>query len=109
MRRFPQHALIWTADKVAREREGERQTHHYRLPDDQLRALETNAMSWRGKTNEGTPVVFTVWRNAGRFAVFFEGSQKSLWGEVRENGELYVASIGAILDHDANRNPARAS
>jgi hypothetical protein len=109
MRRFPQHALIWTADKVARERAGEPQTHHYRLPADQLEALETNAMSWRGKTNEGTPVVFTVWRNAGRFAVFFEGAQKSLWGVVQEDGQLYVESIGASLDHNANRNPGRTS
>ncbi len=109
MRRFPQHALTWTAEKVAKERAGEPQTHHYRLPPDHLESLETNAMSWRGKTNEGTPVVFTVWRNTGRFAVFFEGAQKSLWGVVRDDGQLFIESIGACVDHNANRNPAKGS
>ena len=106
MRRFPNHALIWTADKVARERAGERQTHHYLLPPDQLERLETNAMSWRSKTTEGTPVVFTVWRNLGTFAVFFEGAQHSLWGEVQDGGRLWIPALGAFVDHHANRNPA---
>jgi len=109
MRTYPKHAMIWTAAKVAKERAGDPQTHHFRLPTDQVEHLEPNAMSWRGRTNEGSLVVFTVWRNLGRFAVFFEGAQKSLWGDVHDGGRLFLPSVGAYLDHDANRNPGSLS